>query len=167
MNERGGYYSSVQPDIESSNEHEILDAGAENVVVVDSSRFGLLRETFRNYIRPFSQKIALPVSALLIAVTAAIVADREEVTPISARDNTLTNIERLIPNPDDGSNELVTARVETEGADKPSVRAVYLVPADREVNPEYTKGIERAMLDVQEWYAGEIEEGVSFQLEMA
>ena len=36
------------------------------------------------------------------------------------------------------------------------VRALYLVPADRAANPEYTAAIEMALLDLQSWYADQL-----------
>lgn len=46
---------------------------------------------------------------------------------------------------------------------RPDVRAVYLVPADRTAHPDYAAGIARALLALQEWYAGQLG-GPTFRL---
>lgn len=45
----------------------------------------------------------------------------------------------------------------------PDVRAVYLVPSDRTVNPQYQAGVANALLDLQDWYATQLG-GITFRL---
>ena len=55
-------------------------------------------------------------------------------------------------------------QLDANGVDMPLMRAAYIVPADRVFNPEYAQGIERAMLDLQEWYHNQLGGDSSFQL---
>ena len=172
---------SAQPDTESLENPENFEADdiADDIVVVDRSRFRFLEKILGNLKRPFSRRIALPASALLMTIAVIIFAStREGASPVSARDNLMTPIERFDPNTilDDqvlrilpnnlerNAPEAVGGADETESVEKPCVRAVYLVPADREINPEYAQGVENALLDVQKWYAGELGGGESFQV---
>ena len=180
--ERISAFSPAQPYIESLQNPENFEADdiADDIVVVDRSKFSFLKETLGNLIKPFSRRIALPASALLITIAAAAFAStREGVSPVSARDNPMTSIERLVPNSIENDqvdmrilstnlernmSEIVDGASEAEGVEQPCVRAVYLMPADRAINPEYSQGVERALLDVQTWYAQELGAGESFQL---
>jgi len=50
-----------------------------------------------------------------------------------------------------------------EGA--PTVRMIYLIPSDREIQPGYTAAIASAIQDVQLWYRHEIGNQKTFQLQ--
>ena len=96
----------------------------------------------------FGRKTALPVSALLIAIAAAAMPAREVASQVRADSHTQTPVERLAANLLEQDILEVNGAVETEILEKPSVRAVYLVPADKEINPEYALGLENAMKDI-------------------
>ena len=112
----------------------------------------------------FGRKTALPVSALLIAIAAAAMPAREVASQVRADSYTQTPVERLAANLLEQDILEVNGAVETEILEKPSVRAVYLVPADKEINPEYALGLENAMKDIQKWFHDQLGGDNSFQL---
>jgi len=48
--------------------------------------------------------------------------------------------------------------------DSPTVRIIYLVPSDRAVQPQYQDATRSAILDLQQWFGVQMNDGRTFQL---